>query len=199
MVEAPSTLVHHLLCAVPQLEDTNFKRRVVFMLDHDERGALGLVVNHVGASSIAEIATELGLRWRGDPRQRVRTGGPVEPSRGWILHDDPQWDPAAQRVMNGLWLTTSLDHVTRAGHQDTGAEPTRLIFALGYAGWGPDELEQEIAAGTWLPVPIGDAAGLPVQWLFDARPDGMWSEALEASGLAPGRILGLAAGRAGMA
>ena len=74
MVGASSSLVHQLLCAVPQLSDDNFKRRVVFMLDHDERGALGLVLNHVGSNAIAEIATELGLRWRGNPRQRVRTG-----------------------------------------------------------------------------------------------------------------------------
>ncbi len=168
------------------------------MLDHDERGALGLVLNHLGNNRIDEIVGELGLRWRGNPRQRVRTGGPVEPSRGWILHDDPDWDPAAQRVMEGLWLTTSLDHVSRAGHQDTGAEPTRLLFALGYAGWGPDELEQEIAAGTWLPVPIG-AGDLPINWMFDADPEGMWSEALETAGLSPGRIIGLAAGRAGLA
>lgn len=195
---AASSLVHQLLCAVPQLDDDNFKRRVVFMLDHDERGALGLVLNHPGGNTIAEIADGLGLRWRGNPRQRVRTGGPVEPSRGWILHDDPAWDPAAQRVIEGLWLTTSLDHVTRAGHRDTGLAPTRLMFALGYAGWGPDQLEQEIAAGTWLPVPIGDRK-LPVSWMFDADPDAMWSEALEAGGLSPGRIVGLAAGRVGLA
>ncbi len=195
---ASSSLVHQLLCAVPQLADDNFKRRVVFMLDHDERGALGLVINHVGSNTIAEVADGLGLHWRGNPRQRVRTGGPVEPSRGWILHDDPRWDPAAQRVIDGLWLTTSLDQVTRAGHHDTGASPMRLMFALGYAGWGPEQLEAELAEGTWLPVPVGVDA-LPVHWMFDAEPEAMWSEALEAAGLSPGRILGLAAGRAGLA
>jgi putative transcriptional regulator len=192
-----SCLEHHVLCAVPQLADQNFRRRVVLMLDHDDRGALGLVLNHPGTNTVGEVVDGLGLQWRGDPRARVRNGGPVEPSRGWILHDDPKWDPAAQRLMDGLWLTTSLDQVTRAGHRETGADG-RLLFLLGYAGWGAGQLERECAAGTWVPVPVGGPE-LPARWLFDTSADAMWSDALEAAGLSPGRISGLAAGRAGLA
>ena len=192
------SLARHLLCAVPQLTDPNFKRSVVFMLEHDERGALGLVVNHPGSNTIDEVVNGLGLRWCGPARTRVRVGGPVEPSRGWILHDDGGWDPSAQLVMPGLLLTTSLDEVTKSGHQDTGANGSHVLFMLGFAGWAPNQLEGEIAAGGWLPVPMGKG-GLPVEWLFDTQPDKMWDEALHAIGVDPGRVTGLSAGRAGLA
>jgi putative transcriptional regulator len=195
---SPDSLARHLLCAVPQLTDPNFKRSVVFMLEHDERGALGLVVNHPGSNTIEEVVGGLGLRWCGPTRTRVRVGGPVEPSRGWILHDDPHWDPSAQLVMPGLLLTTSLDEVTKVGHQDTGANGSRVLFMLGFAGWAPAQLEGEIAAGGWLPVPMGNG-GLPVDWLFDAQAETMWDEALHAIGIDPGRVTGLSNGRAGLA
>jgi putative transcriptional regulator len=196
--EATSSLARHLLCAVPQLTDPNFRRSVVFMLEHDERGALGLVVNHLGTNTIEEVTGGLGLRWCGTPRARVRVGGPVEPSRGWIVHDDRSWDPAAQVLMPGLLLTTSLDEVTRAGHQDTGSNGAHVLFMLGFAGWAPQQLESEIAAGGWLPVPIG-AGGVPIAWLFDTHADKMWDEALHAIGVDPGRVTGLSSGRAGLA
>ncbi len=196
--DATSSLARHLLCAVPQLTDPNFRRSVVFMLEHDERGALGLVVNHPGTNTIDEVSGGLGLRWRGPARARVRIGGPVEPSRGWILHDDAAWDPSAQLVMPGVLLTTSLDEVTRAGHQDTGAAGAHVLFMLGFAGWAPSQLEGEIAAGGWLPVPVG-TGGVAPSWLFDTPAEKMWDEALHAIGVDPGRIAGLTTGRAGLA
>ncbi|MBX7084505.1 MAG: YqgE/AlgH family protein [Nannocystaceae bacterium] len=192
MLDRSESLARHVLCAVPQLTDPNFRRSVVLMLDHDERGALGLVVNHLGRNGVGEVFGGLGLRWRGPSLARVRVGGPVEPNRGWILHDDEAWDPSAQAVLPGLWLTTSLDQVTAAGHHDTGATGP-LLFLLGYAGWAPQQLEGEIAAGSWVPVPIGEG-GLPATWLFHADPDAMWHEALRAIGIDPGRMLGLSSG-----
>jgi putative transcriptional regulator len=196
--DATSGLARHLLCAVPQLTDPNFRRSVVFMLEHDQRGALGLVVNQLGSNTIDEVAGGLGLRWCGPTRARVRIGGPVEPSRGWIVHDDRAWDPSAQVLMPGLLLTTSLDEVNRTGHHDTGAKGTHLLFMLGFAGWAPRQLEAEIAAGGWLPVPVGDA-GVPATWLFETSADKMWDEALHAIGVDPARVTGLASGRAVLA
>ncbi|MBK6916786.1 MAG: YqgE/AlgH family protein [Deltaproteobacteria bacterium] len=195
----PESLVRHVLCAVPQLVDPNFRRAVVLMLDHDDEGALGLVVNHLGRNHIADVVPGLGLRWCGPTRARVRIGGPVSPSRGWILHDDAHWDPAAQALMPELWLTTSLEHVVDAGHQDTGAGDSRVMFLLGYAGWAPQQLEAECAQGSWLPVPIGGDAPLSSRWLFETPPDQMWEAALRAIGIDPGRVSGLLGGRVGSA
>jgi putative transcriptional regulator len=199
---ASSSLAHHLLCAVPQLLDPNFRRSVVFMLEHDARGALGLVLNHPAGNAMDEVARGLGLRWGGPDEAKVRVGGPVEPVKGWILHDGPEWDPVAQVVMPGVWLTTTLDRVLAAGHVEMAGPSHRVLFMLGYAGWAPSQLEGEIAAGGWIAVPVREAdegPGLSPDWLFDTPPESMWDEALRAIGVDPGRIHGLSAGRAGLA
>jgi len=198
---AGSSLGHQLLCAVPQLLDPNFRRSVVFMLEHDERGALGLVLNHPAGNTMAEVTRGLGLRWSGAPEARVRVGGPVEPVRGWILHDDADWDPVAQVVMPGVWLTTSLDQVVKTGHVELGANDGRVLFLLGYAGWAAQQLEAEIAAGGWIAVPVrtGEGPGVAPQWLFDTPAEDMWDEALQSIGVAPGRLHGLQASRVGLA
>jgi putative transcriptional regulator len=199
---AASGLAHHVLVAVPQLLDPNFRRSVVFMLEHDARGALGLVLNNPAMNTMDEVARGLGLHWDGPADARVRVGGPVEPVKGWILHDGADWDPVAQPVLPGVWLTTSLDHVVRAGHLQTGGPGHRLLFMLGYAGWAPHQLEGEIAAGGWIAVPVRDAdegPGVGPDWLFDTPAESMWDEALRAIGVDPGRLHGLQASRVGLA
>ncbi|MFV8756513.1 YqgE/AlgH family protein [Nannocystaceae bacterium ST9] len=193
--EAPS-LARHLLCAVPQLLDPNFHRSVVLMLEHGQRGALGLVLNNPMPTTLREVAESLDLEWAGDPEARVRLGGPVEPVRGWILHDQPEWDAEGESVAPGLWLTTSLDPVIRAEHTRFGADDARFLFLLGYAGWARGQLEAEIAAGSWVLVPVLDpgeevGSGVQVDFLFDAPPDEMWQLALEAIGVDPQRLVGM--------
>jgi putative transcriptional regulator len=198
-----TSLARHLLCAVPQLQDPNFKRSVVLMLDHTRDGALGLVVNHVLPNTVAEVTDGLGLSWGGDAQERVRLGGPCEPMRGWILHDQPAWDQHAQRVLEGIWLTTSLDPIDKEAA--VGGVGQHYLFVLGYAGWGESQLEGEIAAGSWVAVPVlededEDAQGLgvPAPWLFATDPDRMWDEALRSIGVDPGRLVGLKGGTASL-
>jgi putative transcriptional regulator len=188
-----SSLGGHLLCAVPQLLDPNFRRSVVLMLEHNEDGALGLVLNNPLPNTVAEVARSLQLRWEGAAEATVRLGGPVEPMRGWILHDEPDWDPSAEEVLPGLWLTTSLDPVTRAGNFAVGGEGRHVLFLLGYAGWASGQLEAEVAAGSWLPVPIdarrGPARyGVSPRWVLETEPAQMWAGALAALGVDPGRL-----------
>jgi len=188
-----SSLGGHLLVAVPQLLDPNFRRSVVLVLEHNEDGALGLVLNNPLTNTVAEVARGLDLEWAGDEDRTVRLGGPVEPMRGWIIHDQPNWDPAAEEVLPGVWLTTSLEPVTRAGHQVVGGDDSEVLFLLGYAGWAGSQLEGEIAAGSWLPVPImtGDDAvpyGVAPRWVLEADPEDMWGGALRSLGVDPGRL-----------
>ncbi len=188
-------LSRHLLCAVPQLLDPNFHRAVVLMLDHGAEGALGLVINNPMPTTLREVASSLALEWAGDPGAQIRLGGPVEQIRGWFLHDQPDWDAEADPIADGLWLTTSLESVKRDGHLRFGHAGARFLFLLGYAGWAGGQLEAEIAAGSWVVVPLvepdEDDVGVDMEFLFDSDPDEMWTEALRSIGVDPQRLVGL--------
>lgn len=188
-------LAGHLLCAVPQLLDPNFHRAVVLLLDHGADGALGLVLNNPMPTRMADVAQSLSLEWAGDPDAAVRLGGPVEQVRGWFLHDQADWDPEADSITPGLWVTTSLESVTRAGHSKFGDLGSRFVFLLGYAGWSGGQLEFEIAAGSWVVVPVvedGDSElGVDVDFLFECDPEDMWAAALHAIGVDPQRLVGM--------
>lgn len=195
---AETTLGQHLLCAVPQLQDPNFKRSVVLMLEHTADGALGLVVNNPLPNKIAEVADGLDLDWVGKDAETVRLGGPVEQMRGWIVHDQAKWDPSANEIMPGVYLTTSLEPITRAGRRTIGGPGSHFLFLLGYAGWQAAQLEGEIAAGSWVAVPLAANpdvdCGVDPRWLFDTEPDAMWDRALRSIGVDPGRLVGLKGG-----
>ncbi len=189
-----SALAGNLLCAVPQLADPNFKRAVVLMLDHGAEGALGLVLNNPLPNAMEDVASNLGVIWAGPPEAVARVGGPVEPIRGWVLHDSPSWDPGAREVAEGVWLTTSLIPIQTSPDGKWGGSDMRLLFLLGYAGWGAGQLEQEIAVGSWVSVPVSAAPGGPgvrPGWVFDADPGNMWDEALSSIGVDPARLVGL--------
>jgi putative transcriptional regulator len=190
-----SGLVGHLLCAVPQLTDPNFARTVVLLLTHDADGAMGLTLNRATDSSLAQVAASIGLHWEGPADAKVRSGGPVEPSRGWIVHENPTWDPASVDLGGGLHVTVSLDAILEVGHHEFGGGQEKPIFLLGYAGWSEGQLDDEIAAGSWVAVPIEGVAtsgqGVSVSWLLRVDPAAMWHGALTAIGVDPARLVGL--------
>ena len=187
-----SALEGNLLCAVPQLSDPNFRRSVVLVLDHGDAGALGLVLNQPLPHAMADVARSLGTVWDGPQDALARCGGPVEPMRGWVLHESSTWDEDARAILPGIFLTTSVAPIQRDGEGFGGA--FRLLCLLGYAGWGPGQLEGEMALGSWVVVPLKDAEagrGLPPSWIFDADPADMWDEALRSIGVDPARLVGL--------
>jgi putative transcriptional regulator len=171
--------------------DPNFARSVVLMLEHSSEGALGLVLNNPLPTKLGDVAQGLQLQWLGDADARVRLGGPVEPIRGWILHDQATWDPSADEVMPGVYVTTSLEPVTTAGRNRIGHRGSNYQLLLGYAGWAPTQLESEIAAGSWVAVPFdldGLGFGLSPRFVFDVDPAQMWDEALRSIGVDPARM-----------
>ena len=196
-----SSLAQHLLCAVPQLRDPNFVRSVVLMVDHSRKGAFGLILNHPLPTAIAEMASAIGLEWVGPEDREVRLGGPVEPSRGFILHDRPEWDPLADALTPELFLTTSLDAVKAAADVENprlGAPGTQAQAFLGYAGWSAGQLEAEMASGSWMPVPLrpdGSAGqGVTPTWLWATDPESMWAGALRSVGIDPAWLVGAGLG-----
>ena len=163
-----------LLIASPQMKDPFFERTVVLLWQHDEDGAVGVVVNRPLGHSLAEvlaIADDLDLADYKD--QPVAWGGPVEATTGTIITLETVDDEEGWQVDEQLAVTRSQEALIRLIEQ--GA---RVLLCLGYAGWGPGQLEAELAKGGWLwTEPSPDL-------LFDHPLDERWERALASMGLA---------------
>ncbi len=173
------TLSPGLLLAMPQLADPNFHRSVVLMIEHGESGSMGLVVNRGAPLTLGELARGQSLRIAPErTHQPVFVGGPVEPHRGFILHDD-ETIPEKHSVLPGLYLSVTLDAL---GPLLENPSPS-LRFCLGYAGWGPRQLESEMAAGSWL---FAEATANPI---LDGNPDQLWGDTLRGMGVDPAMLM----------
>jgi putative transcriptional regulator len=173
----PYSLAGELLVAAPELGDPNFRETVVYMLDHGDDGAMGLVVNRVLARGpLAALLADLGLESEvGEEVEiTVHEGGPVERGRALVLHSDDYRSARTRTLRNGLAVTASTDIL---GDIAAGHGPRRSLLALGYAGWAPGQLERELADGAWIVVPADEAL------LFDAPADGKWRRALGRHGV----------------
>lgn len=173
-----------LLVAMPQLLDPNFERAVVLMVHHDAESSFGLVVNRESDLLAADLVSSLGLDWGGDEAARVSWGGPVEISSGWMLFgDDPRCvdlDPDhVKPVSSGLNFTASLDVFGQLAPRP----PAEIRLLLGYAGWGPGQLEGEIAQGAWLSAPATARA------VFGVPSDDMWDHVVRGLGIDPGSLV----------
>jgi len=172
----PTTwLTNHFLIAMPNMADPNFTHTVTLICDHDaQHGAIGLVFNRTLDVSEADLMDQLGIDTSGmkNPDERVYDGGPVQVDRGFILHsrtseDAEPWD-SSLTVSDQLALTTSQD-ILAAIARNQG--PEKHLIALGYAGWGPGQLEHEIAENAWLHAPADPAI------VFDTPNDQRWEHA----------------------
>jgi len=157
---ALTNLTNHFLIAMPGLQDEVFYRSVVFVCEHSERGALGLVINKPCEIDMTQLfeKVDLPLQRPDLVRAPVFFGGPVQTERGFVLHeatfspaDQPQ-DPVYASTMvipGGLEMTTSKDVLEAIS---TGAGPRKVLVSLGYAAWGEGQLESELSENAWLPV-----------------------------------------------
>ncbi len=155
------SLTKQLLIAMPSMEDPNFTRTVTVICEHNQHGAMGIIINQPTTMFVDELLRNLvdedihetenaGDRVKLAKHGPVYAGGPVHIDRGFILHDsDRQW-PSTHIIDNDLKLTTSEDILFDIA-QNKG--PKNAIVALGYAGWGAGQLEQEISDNAWLTVP----------------------------------------------
>ena len=148
----PAKFTNQLLIALPALNDPHFARSVALICQHDEEGAMGVVINRASEYTLGDVLAQMNLEVR-DPalgNQIVLNGGPVHPERGFVLHDgDRQWD-STLAIGNGLALTTSRDILEAMAE---GAGPTHVVVALGCAGWGAGQLEFELGENSWLTAP----------------------------------------------
>lgn len=147
-----TNLTNHFIIAMPSLQDGNFSESVTYICEHDENGALGITINRPSEISLAEIFSQLQLNISSDHiiDQTILNGGPVQIDRGFILHSPTgNWD-SSLKVTNSIAVTTSQD-IMQAIANNEG--PEKSLIALGYAGWGPGQLEYELSENAWLSCP----------------------------------------------
>ncbi|HEY1033611.1 MAG TPA: YqgE/AlgH family protein [Pseudoxanthomonas sp.] len=152
MQDVATPLANQLLIASPALSDPNFARSVALICQHDDDGAMGVVVNRPSEYTLGEVLRQMNLQAQ-DPQlagQVVLAGGPVHPERGFVLHDGLRAWESTMAVADGLYLTTSRDILEAMA---AGDGPAHAIVALGCAGWGAGQLEYELGENSWLTAP----------------------------------------------
>jgi putative transcriptional regulator len=171
-----SYLPGQLLIAMPTMSDPRFERSVIYMCAHTSEGAMGLVLNRLmGSVTFPDLLEQIGIESENvEDVIRVHFGGPVESGRGFVLHTADYLLDGTLVVDGGIALTASVD-ILRAIAD--GGGPRHRLLALGYAGWGPGQLEGEIQANGWLNVPA-DA-----DLIFDDNLDGKWEASLAKIGI----------------
>lgn len=152
MNSTTSFLKNHFLLAMPHMEDAHFSRSLVYLIEHNEEGAMGLIVNHPSGLLLGDILDQL----RPDAEcseaaaeMVMLNGGPVQSERGFVLHR-PFGDFQATLNLGELALTTSQDILLAIAQQPSTSD---ALICLGYAGWGPGQLEEELLANAWLTCP----------------------------------------------
>ena len=171
MPHAPTPLANQLLIALPSLAGSGFSKSVALICQHDEDGALGIVVNQPSEYTVGEVLNQMGLDGGSDAlrAQIVLNGGPVHRERGFVIHDGGnRWDSTLP-IGGDLFLTTSREILQSMA---AGEGPEHAVVALGCAGWDAGQLEQELTSDhSWLTAPA-DAA-----LLFDLPLDERWRAA----------------------
>lgn len=174
-MEEPRFLSGQLLLAMPGIGDPRFEKAVIAMCVHDEQGALGIglgrIIPRIG---FHELLKQLDIEAGVAPDVAIHLGGPVEPQRGFILHSLDWGGQDSVQVGDRWQLTATLD-ILRAIAEGRG--PSRWVAALGYAGWGPDQLEQEMCGNGWFAVPGSDSL------LYDCDVDSRWAAAFQSAGV----------------
>ncbi|MEO7378784.1 MAG: YqgE/AlgH family protein [Sphingomicrobium sp.] len=178
----PTFLSGKLLLAMPGMADPRFERAVIAMAVHDEHGAVGIGVGQTRAGiRFRDLLQQFDIDPAGAPDRPVLHGGPVEPGRGFVIHSD-DWGGQDTIAITALGAMTGTIDVLRAIAEGRG--PSRWLVALGYAGWGPGQLDEEMTRHGWFA-----AAGSPAL-IFDTPTDARWTAAFTAEGIDPRLLVG---------
>lgn len=182
LLVSDSPLAPGLLVAMPQLLDPNFRRTVILVIHHDETGSFGVVLNRSTDITAPVLCSTLEIEWRGDPGWEINWGGPVQPQTGWVLFSSEERREQSEdvsQIQPGLCFAGSLD-VLRGIASDP---PGRIRVLLGYAGWGPGQLESELVEGAWITAPVCEEA------VFDVASSEMWEHVVRGLGIEPAALI----------
>lgn len=175
------------LIAMPGMEDERFQRTVIYICAHSADGAMGLVINRPRDIRFPDLLVQIGLIEEEDVirlpesanRLLVRSGGPVERGRGFVLHSGDYVTESSLRIEDEVYLTATIEILREMSH---GGGPRLAVMALGYSGWGPGQLEAEIAANGWLTMPADP------EILFDTDLDRIYGRSLTRFGIDPAHL-----------
>ena len=178
----------HLLLAMPAIGDPRFHKAAIYVCAHDEKGAMGIVINHVlpgleFGTLLKDLEIESNITL---PKQYehlpVLCGGPVETARGFLIHSDDFKQPDTIEVQDDIFVTGTIDALTALNEKDA---PAHMIFALGYAGWGAEQLEQEVRDNAWLTLPA------TADLIFNKDVGNIWDQGLAQIGVSPAQLSAL--------
>jgi len=172
------TLAPGLLISMPQMADPRFQKTVLLMVEHSDTGSLGLVLNRPSPVTLRDLSEGQGLSVASARKpEAVYVGGPVEPQRGFVVHENPAVEEKHE-LAPGLFLSVTIDSLA-----PLLLEPAlRLRFCLGYAGWGPNQMESEIAEGSWLFTELSREA------VLGTEPLQLWETTLRSMGVDPAML-----------
>jgi putative transcriptional regulator len=178
-------LTHQFLIAMPAMADPNFEGSVIYVCEHSDKGALGLVINRPTELTLESLFDKIDLKleiapWKDAP---VFFGGPVQTERGFVLHQPTGSFSSSLSVGDDIALTTSKDVLEAVARGDG---PGKMLVTLGYSGWGAGQLENEIAHNAWLTVAA--QAGV----IFDTPAEQRFNAALSLLGIQSTQLMGQA-------
>jgi putative transcriptional regulator len=166
------------LVAMPQLGDPNFHRSVVLMIEHGDGGSMGLVINRAAPLTLKDLAQAPKLEVPAVRRtEPIYVGGPVDPQRGFVLHDSDRIEEKLE-ILPGLFLSVTVDALNQVL-----LDQCRFRFCLGFSGWAPQQLEQELTHGSWLFTEAEKAQTL------ETDPSKLWDLTVRGMGFDPAMLL----------
>lgn len=173
-------LTHHFLIAMPAMADPNFSRSLTYICEHNQHGALGIIVNRPMDMDLATLFERVNIPFAEIARQTaigampVYFGGPVQTDRGFVLHRPTGHWQSTLAVKDGIGLTSTRDILIEMG---SSGIPSEILVTLGYAGWSAGQLEWELSQNAWLTV------GADPQILFDLPPEERLAAAMQLLGI----------------
>ena len=180
-----SYISHHLLVAMPGLLDPIFSKSVVYLAEHSGEGAMGIVINKPCELDLRALLKKLNLGSQGNQEslevsEPVYYGGPIQQDRGFVLHEPASTWTSTLKINEALALTSSKDILEATAK---GVGPKKILVSLGYSGWGPGQLDTELASNSWLTIPLKDN-----KLLFDTPADVRFDEAFKILGIHPDNL-----------
>ena len=173
MNEFPS-LKNQLLIAMPSLKDGDFSESVALICEHNAEGAMGIVINHPLEMSTIELLEHMSIPCNQSRNMNpVMAGGPVQTDRGFVIHRSDKLWKSSIHLDDDIAITTSSDILHAMGKEELA---TDAFVALGYAGWGPGQLESEILSNSWLNIPLKS------EIIFEANIETRWKKAANTLG-----------------
>jgi putative transcriptional regulator len=164
---APGSLCNHFLVAMPGVDENIFSKAVIFICEHTDKGAMGIVINLPTSMFLGEVFAQMALTDNANVQDRlVIGGGPVQRERGFVLHSPDAKFTSTLEVSRDICLTASRDVIEAIAE---GEGPKKFLVALGYSGWHAGQLEQEIAQNLWLTVPAN------TDLIFNAALEDRWA------------------------